>query len=219
MLGRAASQLVIGKAIRSKAKLAFPAAPTVEVNQWSATAESEAGAQIQAIATRPEEATLPEDGTNCWVLLELENRLYCFESCVHVQSGNAACHILIDRPAKVRLVERRRTRRCRFARTTPVEICTDGPDTSAFGGVVLNLSPDGLACMIDKAGGNVNVGGDARVRFNLAGASRAFELPCTVTSVTPSGDTGSVIVGVAFRPGEAMEAERIRLTRVLAVPQ
>jgi hypothetical protein len=101
--------------------------------------------------------------------------------------------------AAIRARERRRLSRRRLMPSVAVTLRPAGED-GAVSGVLLNISPGGVACRVRSADARAfRRERDCRVDFTLGRPPQSFRLPASVITTTPCAEEG-MILGLEFRP-------------------
>lgn len=108
--------------------------------------------------------------------------------------------------------DRRRSPRRAFRRSSGVVLEAVFPSgRRRIKGTLLNLSADGLACLVTAEGAQGLVPATRlHAAFRLPDSEDSFELPGRIISVLPAGDGNSQLIGLAFVDGEQ---EQVRATR------
>lgn len=108
--------------------------------------------------------------------------------------------VRIPRPEFITRVERRRSRRYGFRRTTDVEIALGrNGQGERLQGLLLNLSVDGLACKVSNAEAvRLATYQTVTVTFRISGGHPPLVLTGRVASRTPGGSQGCTVIGVEF---------------------
>ncbi len=132
-------------------------------------------------------------------------------------------------PAASRIAERRRFWRARLAGSSRVKLqargATNGPVRAACDGRLLNISPDGLACLLSAAEARLlAVGATVEACFELPGVDEPFTLTGRVRAKTPGAADDAYVLGVQFTVGDeecnsaagGHGAHRRRLAEVLS---
>ncbi|RME40318.1 MAG: PilZ domain-containing protein [Planctomycetota bacterium] len=139
--------------------------------------------------------------TTVLVRLTVDGVSYRFETRYldrRIEEG--ACWVRLRRPKVLLLVDRRRRPRCRLHRPTLVTLQSQSrPDAWWCQAVMLNVSPDGLACRMPTAAASQLQPGDRLwARFRLDGVERSFVFDARVVSVIEAGEPQRSVVGLAF---------------------
>ncbi|HRX85111.1 MAG TPA: PilZ domain-containing protein [Phycisphaerae bacterium] len=152
----------------------------------------------------------------CDVAFTLRHDEYMFTSVV-LEVEAAAGRLVLSRPKNLRTWQRRRFVRASVADSTEARLGPPGEfgrcDTA---GMILNVSPDGLACRVPLAAAD-RYAVDERlgVAFCIGSSSEEFRLDATVVSKTAAGTPGAVIVGLQFENSPTAARERERLASAL----
>lgn len=119
-------------------------------------------------------------------------------------------------PAASRIAERRRFWRARLEGSSGVVLRTRGASVEATCvGKVLNISPDGLACLIHRFDASgLAVDDTVDIRFELPGAGQPFRLSGRLRAKTQAADDDAFVCGVQFI-STGNEADRGRLAQIL----
>ena len=115
------------------------------------------------------------------------------------------------------LVERRRSRRRRLQNPSEVSLHGTGPEVDWTGeGVLLNASPDGLACRVSAQTAHVlTVGQMLHVVFRIGPASTVFDLKARITNITAAGTTHRVVLGLEFVADRRLKSVQTKLQESL----
>lgn len=182
----------------------------------SATVES---LERGAIIVRVDEADAPVLRASTESLdasFSIDGQPYSFATRVLSQHGDAGA-IRLTCPDELTLSQRRRTRRYRLARARVVEVRDPSGGDLLCTATLLNLSPDGIAAKTaEPLTDRCRSGQSCRVRFRLDDDTPEFELPATITNVTPAGDPGHVVLGMEFVRDGMFESIRARISESLA---
>jgi hypothetical protein len=130
----------------------------------------------------------------------LRGKRYAFTAaCRCLGPGQAAEEVALKLPEMITLLQRRSSKRYRFQRTSPVRLWIDGQPGEKVSGTILNLSADGIACLLAKRETpHVEPGASVGLSFALTDESRPVELKGTVTNVTPVDSPHVVVLGIQF---------------------
>jgi hypothetical protein len=130
----------------------------------------------------------------------LRGKRYAFAAARHgSKPGQAADVVLLDLPQTITLLQRRSSKRYRFHRTSPVDIWMDGRPDEKASGTILNLSTDGIACLLPKEETrHVEPGASVGLSFTLRDGAQPIELKGMVTNVTPVDSPLFVVLGIQF---------------------
>ncbi len=145
------------------------------------------------------------------VSLTTEHGVFEFES--HVRNSEArpdGVSLTLDTPATLTAVQRRRFWRATLHASAPVKISGDGGAIAS--GVVLNISPAGLACRVSA--GDVEalpVGSRVTVEFTLEADAQPFVLSAQLKATTPASKETEVVARFQFLCDDASVAELTRL--------
>jgi hypothetical protein len=138
-------------------------------------------------------------GTACVVQMHGDQR-YLFSSRItDTPQWGASRSIALARPCEMRAFERRRVPRTQLAPSSQVRLewSCDGLARRCTA-VILNISPDGLACRMDAPPADAVALGDILLaRFALPRGDQTFALEATVVNKTPT-EEGRVIAGLQF---------------------
>ena len=127
--------------------------------------------------------------------------------------------VAVARPEIVSVSERRRLLRATLAPSSTVDLeWTAAGLTQRCTAILLNVSAGGLACRVSAAAAQ-GLSSDHTVRtaFQLPWQSRLFTVDSAVTNKTPASE-GNVILGIAFVPTPAQEADCRALKESLETP-
>lgn len=103
----------------------------------------------------------------------------------------------LARPRQIALRRRRRSHRYRLPRGVVVEIHDVGGGELLCSGTLMNMSCDGIAAKASLPEQTPCRGGLAcRVQFQLSAETPAFDLPATITNMTPAGESEHVVLGM-----------------------
>lgn len=130
-------------------------------------------------------------------------------------AGDSVCYAAWPTPTK--RVERRRSKRRDFASGTTVDLLLERDRAQRrASGVLLNLSPDGLACLIptDDHDG-MHLGGTLHARFRPRPHDDVMVIESRIASILRAGTQGHRIIGVEFVANEAYAALRRALMAAL----
>lgn len=117
----------------------------------------------------------------------------------------------LERPKLVWVRQRRRFRRAIVRQSSTVE-CSRREDGSTCGGPILNVSADGLACIVHRADADrLAVGDRLHIRFALEGNSDPLTLEADVMAKTPASDPSRTIIGLQFDESTMSKADHWRL--------
>ncbi len=152
------------------------------------------------------------------VTMTVADAQYEFETrCVEQPTTSDARVIRILRPRTITSADRRRSLR-RFLRGT-TNVGLRAPDANEewhCNAVMLNLSPDGIACrMSEQHAGPLHIDQTVRVTFHLGRPSRLFDLTGRVSNITRGATPGQLVVGLEFAVDRRSEESRAGLRRVL----
>jgi hypothetical protein len=125
--------------------------------------------------------------------------------------------IILARPAMLQTWQRRRFLRADVAESTVVNAYpAEGAELPVAEGLLLNVSPDGLAFRTDRGSADLwGVDDRLRVQFALRTGRPRLEFIAVVRTKTPAGTAGSIIVGVQFTDAAANAAPRNQLESAL----
>ena len=114
-------------------------------------------------------------------------------------------------------VERRRSRRRRLQNPSEVSLHGTGSEVDwTAAGVLLNVSPDGLACRVSaKAAHALTVGQALHVLFRIGTTSTVFDLKARITNITPAGTTHCVVLGLEFLADRRLKSVQTKLQESL----
>jgi len=127
--------------------------------------------------------------------------------------------LVLAAPRELFVLERRRAVRRRLRQGLGVRLeprRTDAePTEDALTAVILNLSPDGLACRLSTTRTTqLSVADRLLVSFSLAPDNQTFAFIGHIVSITEGGTPGQVVLGIEFLRGDtpyAQEALRAAL--------
>lgn len=159
--------------------------------------------------------TPPEvNGAPCSVQLAPRHDRFLFESCVTgIEPVHGGSMLRLHRPENLFVSQRRR-----FWRAATVESSTarlaDRARSFRIDAAVLNVSPDGFACRVERSDvRRLSVGDRLDAGLSLAGGGTPIDAVVTVRAITQGGDPGRFVVGVQFNPSTLATQERDRLIR------
>lgn len=113
--------------------------------------------------------------------------------------------------------DRRRSPRRQFREPVCVELRgVQGDGEWRTEGVLLNLSPDGLACRLhERDGESILMGRQLRVAFRPRPSEEVLCLTGRVTNIIRGGTVGQIVVGLALVADADQEQLRRRLTAIV----
>jgi hypothetical protein len=130
----------------------------------------------------------------------LRGKRYAFAAPCHCPSPEQAAElILLELPETIALLQRRSSKRYRFQPTIRVSLWMDGRSDERSSGTVLNLSTDGIACLLPKREAHhVEPGANVGLSFALRDGAQPVQLKGIVTNVTPVDSPLFVVLGIQF---------------------
>ena len=137
----------------------------------------------------------------------------CVESDVETKTGV----IRVLRPAKIVIVERRRSRRRRLQERADITLRDpDDPEAWSCSATMVNLSMGGMACRVRTPDAESIVGGRTLLAVFRAGAPpENINITSRVVTTTPAGTPEHLVVGMEFVADEHLDAARDRLKGAL----
>lgn len=153
----------------------------------------------------------------CDVSFELRQEVYHFTAVVlELTSAESGTRIVLSEPPCLKITQRRRFVRAAVADSAPVRIgSADDFGVNSAEGMILNVSPDGMACRVPVAVADAYAV-EERVGLVFAlGSGPEFRLNATIVSKTPGGTPGTIIMGLQFMAQAAVASERERLAAAL----
>lgn len=125
--------------------------------------------------------------------------------------------LLVARPTTLTVLDRRRSRRRNLRPPSTVVLrLPDERDAWRCAAPILNVSADGLACLLENADAQrVPVGRDIVTEFQVNALEETFQMTGRVANSTRAGTPGHVVLGVEFLAEEASHLRRTRLRDVL----
>ncbi len=125
--------------------------------------------------------------------------------------------IRILRPDTITSADRRRSPRRLLRQATIVSLRSHEADEGWHcDAVMLNLSPDGLACrMPEQHAGALHFDQTIRVTFRLGRSSQLFDLTGRISNITRGATPGQLVVGLEFAADQHSEENQAELRRVL----
>ena len=127
--------------------------------------------------------------------------------------GEDPAVIRVSRPITIAPMDRRRSQRRRLREPADVVLNAVGEHEGwRCGAVLLNVSPDGIACRIPQQDGRLpSLGDTLRAEFSLDGSPFSYALTGRVVNVTQGGTPGHLVMGLEFVIDSESEAVRTRL--------
>lgn len=160
-------------------------------------------------------AASPElSGVPCTVRFSPERDRFLFDSSItKVEPADGGYTLRLLRPENVFVSQRRRFWRAATVESSVVRLA-DRAGTYQIDAAVLNVSPDGFACRVERADAErFSVGDRLDAGLALAGDGTPIGAVVTVRAITEGGDPGRFIVGVQFHAATLATEERDRLAR------
>lgn len=172
-------------------------------------------------------------GTCCDAALRLGDAKYLFDGdVIRVQPAHeppVIARVFLTRPETLQVMQRRRFSRFRPARSTQVELRWQKDAESLHGTIawLCNISPDGLACRVERRiGEQLWIGDRITAEFTVApGELNHYVIESFLCSKTPGGTEDKMILGLQFvgEPGfessqQATEKLRKHLQARLGTP-
>ncbi len=162
-------------------------------------------------------------GTCCDGFISLGENRYLFDADVlrvdPVHEPPFIARVYLTRPDALQVMQRRRYSRFRPARSTQVELRWQ-KENSELGGAIswlCNISPDGMACRIERRiGEQLWIGDRITLEFTLApGEQNHYVIDSVLCSKTPGGTDDKMILGLQFLTGPGYDtttpaAQRLR---------
>ncbi len=159
----------------------------------------------------------PDLGSECVVELTVGSDRFVFKSLVREAHG--ATNLLLDQPERIWVHQRRRFWRAALRESTTVSIVTD-PSGTPFEGHVLNVSPEGLACIVDRQAADVlTVGQKVIAQFRLEADDDHFSIVAEVKGSTPAASDSQTILRVQFVQETLSDRDRERIGRAIRTPE
>ncbi len=117
------------------------------------------------------------------------------------------------KPCNVVRAERRRSPRRRLREPTAVALRTTEMGAGWHGrALLLNISPEGLACGLTAAdGAKLKIGQPLRITLDLGTPPAAFDLVARVVNITEGSTADRLILGLEFIADKSVEVNRQRL--------
>jgi len=140
-------------------------------------------------------------GVYCDTSLLLGQDLFMFcTNVVQAERPDDHWHIALARPARLQVCQRRRLWRVQLAESSCVRLQWGPSDSlSTATGRLLNISGDGLACLVDvPTAEDIAIGDVVMTSFSLPGCDRPFELAAVLCNKTEASDAGRRILGMQF---------------------
>ena len=159
----------------------------------------------------------------CDVTLGFRESRYLFATnVVSTVQAEGESRLEVARPDTVCLLQRRRFWRARLAESTGVRLRRvadgdDGVNGPAWDcrASMLNVSPDGLACLVTRRDADATVVGQRlHVEFALSAVQGSFVMNARLKAKTPAGTDGAIVLGLQLEPAAGSEQRR-RLARAL----
>jgi hypothetical protein len=155
-------------------------------------------------------------GAFCDVRTELSGELYLFSTCVmDLSDASVPQRLLLAVPQTLQVANRRR-----FERRTPGSWAqahlSGGPIDVPEAGVILSISPTGLACRTVHAQLDdvLLIGDGIRVSFRLSDHAEPFELLATVCNKSLARDKSYLDLGLEFNREPANQTAQQALERL-----
>lgn len=125
--------------------------------------------------------------------------------------------LLVARPTTLTALDRRRSRRRNLRPPSTVVLrLPDERDAWRCAASILNVSADGLACLLENADAQrVPVGRNIVTEFQVNALEETFQMTGRVVNSTRAGTPEHVVLGVEFLAEEASTPRRVRLRDVL----
>lgn len=158
------------------------------------------------------------------VSLEMPDTTYFFEtSCSEDSADRASGMLPLARPNTLRAFERRRSGRKSLRGSTEVtlslvELAADvTPDQGwQCKAVVLNVSPEGMACMVRRIEAQrTDIGQTVRAVFNIGPATEPFVVTGQITNVTMGSTPDTAVLGMTFVDSDNPGPTKARLREAL----
>lgn len=155
------------------------------------------------------------------IFFEISGSRYAFDTRIVEPSNDTTKAIVVDKPKKIFLVERRRTVRRRLRQPTIVHLCNIKGDTKwESRATMLNASEHGLACRIDTQDVvTLSNGQTIEVELRLGGEAEPFKLTMKIVNITDGGSDEQSVLGMEFVEHPQFEAEHQRLHDALHASQ
>lgn len=153
-------------------------------------------------------------GSPCDAMFTVSSECHGFETVIRLAESKAGrTRVVLRRPDSVWVRQRRRFWRTAVRESSTVDLTFAG-ETSSFGGTMFNISPDGLACRVDRVNADpLKVGDQLTARFVLDGEEESFSLVTELRGKTPAAGSEQTILRLQFVPWEISEQNRIRIHR------
>ena len=139
-------------------------------------------------------------GAYCDSQFTLNEHRYMFETSIVDASNEPPPGVLHLAPVESLMVaERRKFWRASVAESSGVLLTPPTEGARPISSILLNLSPDGVACAV--SGSDIDallIGEPVRISFTLPAAGRVCELTGVICNKTPSGTEKKYIVGIQF---------------------
>ncbi len=227
LLDHRSAELILSQAAKSAARVTVNTFADGAENEWSGVFLGCHGPffSIKPDSPDPPIGTLPTSSM-LRVQVEIEGFTYSFETRpLHADLGPGPSVIHLERPRTITQAERRRSSRRHLHQPTEVTLShITGNTESSFEAVMLNVSPDGLACRLTRSQVEcLDVGTILQARFRLESSATDFDLCARVCNVTEGGTPGHAVVGIEFTsddriPQDCRMSDRVRLRESLENP-
>jgi len=219
LLDREQSRQIVEKALRGQSQVVIESAALGRQNVNGFFVSGDGKALLVELTGHPPVNPQAIVGQPCDVQFYCGKRYHFSATIVAFPQWGESRAIAVTRPDIVSVCERRRLLRATLAPSSTVELeWTAAGLTQRCTAVLLNVSAGGLACRVPAAAAQ-SLSSDHTVRtgFQLPWQSRMFSLDAAVTNKTPASE-GNVILGIAFNPTSAQEADRRVLKESLDTP-
>ncbi|MGD2109341.1 MAG: PilZ domain-containing protein [Phycisphaerae bacterium] len=150
--------------------------------------------------------------------VEIEGRRYRFETRITAARTPAVeTRVSVAMPERLVPADRRRSPRRQFRCGTHVTLTRSTQSgNGALEAVLLNLSPEGMACRLaEESAASLSVGQAIGVEFELGAPPERFDLRAQVCNMIEGGTPGQAVIGLAFSADGQSEREQCRLGEAL----
>lgn len=195
-----ASHRTMEMAIRTQSQvvLEFPAYPQHTIQGCLISGDQKA--LLIELSGRP--SLNPEDLINatCQVRVYSDQRYQFTSEVTAAPLWGESRSLALTRPSSLAVLDRRQFVRARLAPSSRVLLeWTRNGEGHRHTGSLLNISADGLACRIEDHAVQALEGGESiRVRFEIPGGVKPFDLAVTISNKTPAS-SDHTIVGLQFQ--------------------
>ena len=149
----------------------------------------------------PQPAQVFDAETDCQVRFTLSKEPCQFVAgVIRAADADGCVRVRLQRPKHLTVRQRRRFWRTEVSESSTVELVSADRALRCCG-AMLNVSPGGLACRIERPlADQLNIGDGVHLRFDLDGDEEPFSLDGRIRAMTPASDTAQMIVGLQFDP-------------------